>query len=344
MATIGSLAVQSAADYALDYYIKGPMTQQTIQDKPLLRFLEGGKKTFPGGKANISIPIKGANMNDTAGFFSGYTQDTALTFTQKTLGLRATYAWKECHAGYVVTFTELLQDGISVSDDQSTSDHSGVALTRLTGILQDAMSDFGEAWARAKNNMLWRDGSQDSNVVPGIKSIILDDPTAGTVGGLAQATYSYWRSRSDLSIGVSADTQSLTRFLRAEFRQLRRYGGRPNKALCGSDFIEGLELELTAKGTYTQTGFQGKNDIGVRSVQLDGVEFEYDPSLDDLGESKSCYLVDSRRITLMPIEGEDNKAWKPARPYNYMVFLKSMTWKGGLCASQLNAMAKYAIA
>lgn len=347
MPALGSLVVQSAADYALDFYVRGPMTQQTIQDKPLIRFLEGAKKSFPGGKANISLPVKGANMNDTAGFFAGYTGDSTLTFTQKTLGVRAAYAWKEVHAGYVVTFTELLQDGITVTDgEHATSDNDQVTLTRLTGILKDAMSDFGEGWARAKNNMYWRDGSQDSNQVPGVLSLILDDPTSGTVGGLSQAANSWWRSRKNLSLAYSADNQQLSIFFRNEIIQLRRYGGRPNKALCGSEFWNALATEVQAKGIYTQSGFTGGTDIGipVSSIKLEGVEFEYDPTLDDLGMAKRCYLFDSRRITLMPIEGNDNITYSPARPYNYFVFLKSMAWRGGLVSNQLNAMGVYGIA
>jgi hypothetical protein len=346
MATIGSLVVQSVTDYALDHYVKGDMLLQTEQEKPLLAFLNAGKKTFGGGKQYISEPVKGTVMNDTAGFFAGVTADDALVFTQQAQGVRANYAWKQQHAGLVITFTQLLQDGISVTDgEQKTSDHSDSAMTRLTGILKDALDDFGVSWARAKNSMLWQDGSQDSKQIPGVKALLLDDPTTGTVGGLSQATYSWWRSRKNLTLSPSAENQTMSIFFTNEAIQLRKRGGRPNKALCGSDFWGAMMIEVREKGLYTQTGFADKNvDVGLKGIVLPGIGLlEYDPTLDDLGESKRCYVFDSRRIKLRPIEGEENKTLKPARPYQYMVILKSMTYAGALEVTQLNGQGIYAI-
>src|SRR6185295_8709799 len=173
---------------------------------------------------------------------------------------------------------QLLQDGISVVDgEQDTSEHSEVALIRLTGILKSAINDFGESWARAKNSMLWQDGSQDANQVPGVKAILVDDPTVGTVGGIAQATNTWWRSRVNLALVPSAENQTLTKFLRNEVIQLIRYGGKPSKLLCGSAFYDGLMQEVERKGTYTQQGFANKEtDIGIKSVSITGIgTFEY---------------------------------------------------------------------
>lgn len=341
------MVVQSMTDYALDYIVRGPMLQQTMQQKPLLRFLESGKKTFPGGKQYISEPVKGSTMNDTSGFFAGVTNNSTLAFTQNPLGTHALYAWKYCHAGFVIEFIQLLQDGISVSDgEQSTSDNAEVALIRLTGFLKDATEDFAESWARAKNLMLWQDGSQDANQVPGVKSILLDDPTTGTVGSLSQVTNTWWRSRVNLSLAPSAENQTVSKFLRNELIQLKKRGGRPNKALCGSLFWDALMTEFQQKGLYTQSGFASNdNDFGFNTVSMKGLGvFEFDPTLDDLGESKRCYVLDSSRIRLRPIDGQDNLQLTPARPYQYLAMLKSMTWAGGLEATQLNGMAIYGIA
>lgn len=345
MATIGSLVVQSVADYTLDFYVRGDMLYQTIQEKPLLAWLEANKSSFPGGKQNISEPVKGSVMNDTAGFFAGYTGDSALTFTQMALGLRAAFAWKEVHAGFVITHTQLKQDGIVVSDGETNTAEAGdVDLVRLTGIMKDAVTDFGESWSRANNSMLWQDGTQDSNQVAGLQALILDSPGAGTVGGLAQATYSWWNSRSKLDLSASAENQTITKFFRNEIKQLRKRGGRPNKILCGSLFWAAIAEEYQAKGIYTQSGFTGKNDIGMDSIAIKGIgEFEYDPTLDDLGRSKHCYVLDSRRTKMRPMENAHRLTFHPARPYQYLVFLKSMTDTLGLTVNQLNGQGVYAI-
>lgn len=346
-----SLSLSVATDIAsaaLDFYVRGDALLQTQQDRPLLAFLNGGKETFPGGKQYISEPVQGAVMNDTSGFFAGYSQDDQLSFTQASNLLRSQVAWKECHAGFIITHTELKQDGISVTDGENrTNEHAGVDLTRLTAILKNRLNDFSESWARAMNGMLWADGSQDAKQVPGVQSLLVDDPTAGTtVAGLSQATYAFWRSRAKLNLVPSAENQTLSKFFRDEVLQLARYGGKPNKALCGSAFWTALMTEVEHKGFYSMTGFdKSGTNVGINKISITGIgSFEYDPTLDSIGRSKYCYVFDSRRIKLRPMEGEENKTLEPARPYQYMVMLKSMTWTGGLSITQPNAMGVYAIA
>lgn len=336
-----------AADLALKYFLRGKVFAQTIQEKPLLRALDRYKKTFPSGKDNISLPVQGAYMNDTAGFFAGYTASDTLTFTQAQNVVRAQYTWRELHAGLVITETELKIDGITVRDHQETSQHSEVELTRLTGILQNRLEDFGESWARAMNNMMWRDGSQDSKAVAGLLSFLTDTPDTGTTGGLSRATNTWWRHRTALNIGVSAANQTLSKKLRSEIRLLRRYGGRPNILLAGSGFLEALEEEVAEKGQYTVEGFrnEGDTDIGLPDIVMRGVgRFQYDPTLDDLGLGKTCMFIDGRHLRSWPMDMEENKLRTPERPYDQFVFLRSMTWTGSQCADQLNAHGRYSVA
>jgi hypothetical protein len=335
------------ANMALDHYVRSPVFKQTIQERPLPRILDGSKKPFGASKENVSWPVQGVFMNSVSGFFAGYTEDDALVFKQASNALRAQYAWKEAHAGLIITETELKKDGITISDSMKTSQHSQLELTRLTSILENRLEDFGESWARSINDMLWRDGTQDSKVSPGVLSILTDTPTTGTTGGLNRATYTWWRHRTSLGVTPNGTAQTLTKELRSELRQLRRYGGRPNIALAGSDFIEGLESEILEKGMYTQDGFrnEGKNDFGMADISLRGLgKFQYDPTLDDLSLSKYCYVFDTRHLILCPMEGEENKVRNPERPYNYFVFMKSMTWTGVLTTRQLNCHAVYSIA
>lgn len=339
-------AVNDISYAALDYIVRGDMLLQTKQDRPLLAFLNEGKETFPGGKQYITKPVQFTVMQDTAGFFVGYTGAQVLTFANPGNMLRCQVAWKQTHAGFVIGITELLQDGISVVDgEQKTSDHSGVELTRLTAILKNRLMDYAESWSRAMNLMLWQDGTQDSLQIPGIQSIIVDDPTTSTsIENLNPQTYVQWRNRAKLNLAYSAENQTLTKFLRNEIIQLTRYGGRPNKLLCGSRFWDGLMQEVSAKGIYTQSGFTGNNDIGMRKISIQGIgTFEYDPTLDQLGYDGRCYVFDSSKLKLMPIEGEENKVWAPARPYEYMVMLKSTTFAGGLISNQLNGQAVYGL-
>lgn len=340
---LGTSVANDIASAVLDFYIKSPAFAQTTQDRPLLAWLESGKKTFPSGKTNVSEPVKGTYMSDVDGFFAGYSEDSQLAFKQAQNIKRAEYPWKEVHAGLIITWTELKKDGITVTNNSKTSEHSGTEVTRLTGLLEDRMADFAESWARAKNLMLWRDGSLDTNQVPGIQALL--PRTYGTVGGLSQTTYSWWKHQINGAVTPSGEASTLIETLRAQLIQLRRFGGRPNKALCGSAFLAGLRKEVQAKGLFTQSGFAKAIDLGMGSMSIPELgTFDYDPTMDDEGMSKDCYVLDSRRLRLRPMEGEDNKTLTPERPYDYMVFLKSMTWTGALESTQQNAHGIFSVA
>lgn len=342
--------VANIATAALDYHIKGPALSQSIQDKPLLKALEGSKKSFPGGKGDITIPVKG----DYTTAIAGYTHNDSVSYANPANLKRVNYPWKEIHAGITVTLTELKHDGISVIDSaqgKTVSNHSDRELTVLTGLLEDKLEDMTEGWSRSFNAMLWKDGTQSAKEVPGIRSLLTDTPATGTTGGINRATSAWWRHRALVGankITASATNQTLTKTLRKEVRQLRRYAKNPNYLLlAGSDFLDALEIEVAEKGVYTDMGFanRGKNDIGMADISMRGVgTFVYDPTLDDLALSKRAFFIDLNAIQLMPMDGEDKKTHNPARPYDQYTIYRAMTWTGGLVARQLNSSAVYEVA
>lgn len=346
MASLNLFIAADLINTALAYYVRGKALSQTMEDRPLLKLMREKQKTFPAGNQQISEPVQGTYMSDTAGFFTGYQEDDQLAFTQAQNVLRIVWPWKEVHAGLIITHTELKKDGITITDGQKEKDHSD-ALTRLTGILENRLDDFGESWSRMMNRMLWLDGTQDPKQTPGLLSILTDTPAVGNTGGLNRANYWWWQHRTAVganAITASADGQTLTRFLRSDLRMLKRYGGKPNKWLAGSEFINALELEVQQKGVYTQEGFTKENDLGMNKIKMLGLgTCEWDPTLDDLGFSKRSYIWDTNRIRLRPMQDEDNKLSTPERPYQYMVFLRSMTWTGAMVATQLNCNAVYEV-
>lgn len=349
MALVTAMTAGNIANYALKFYLKGKAMAQTIQEKPLLAWLKSNQKSFSGGASEISIPIVGSYMDDTAGFLQGYTgTETALSFATGAEIDRIEFSWYEVFAGWWINWTDLKIDGITVTDEAKTSDHGRDTIHRLTSILQTRLDDFTESYARSMNKMCWKDGSQDSLQVPGLTALITKGVTgSGTIGGTSRATYSWWNHRAATDIAASPTSQTLSKKLRSEVRQLRRYGGRPNKVFAGSKFIEEVESEITEKGQYTVEGFTsgGKTDLGVAQVRMMGVgTFDYDPTMDDEGMSNAAVFLDSRHINLYVMDGEDNKVLKPARPYNYLVFLQGMTWTGAMCVDQLNCHGYYTVA
>ncbi len=353
MAAISGDKLSSIANAALDYYLqKGEVISQTLEDKPLLRMMDAKAKTFPGGKGNVSLAVKGTYTTTLA----GYTHSDQVSYVEPDNLLRVNYPWKEHHAGITISFTELKHDGITVSDSatgENTSNHSGRDKHVLVNILQDKLEDMVEGYQRGMNDILFGDGTANSGkVFAGIQAIIKDDPSASgsTVGGLSTETNTWWRNRATIDLSTSAD-QAVTDHIHQEMRQLRRYGGSPDIAVCGSDFLDRLVTELKSKGNYTQTGWSssGATDISVADISYAGIKFLYEPKLDSLTissatPSKRCYIIDSSKLYLHYMTGEKMKRHSPARPHDYYSIYRAITTTATLCASQLNCHGVYEIA
>lgn len=338
---------------ALDYYIeKGTVFSSTIQDKPLLAAMDAKAKTFPGGKGQISVAVKG-QYDSTLG---GYTHNDTVNYVNPAKLKRANYAWKEHHIGIGVTLTELKRDGISVVDSlngESVKNNRGREETALANLLQDKLEDMAEGYARGLNTFLWGDGTADANALAGIRAFVKDDPAAAasTVGGIDQnaSANAWWRNRANLAVTTTATGDEVIALLNTEFRQLQRFGGKPDVALCGSDFMDRINKELRARGYYTDAGFARGQDIKHGDITYGGMVFKYDPTMDDIGTSlggatdysKRAYVLDSSKLCLYYMESEKMKRHSPARPYDQYVMYRALTTTGALAATQLNCHGVY---
>jgi hypothetical protein len=342
-----SVELENIANAAIDLHLdRGKVKSQTLQDKPLLRAMRAKEKSFPGGKEMLDVRVKGIYSTTIEGFAS----DDEVSYGNPANIKKAFYPYKFIHSGIKFTMDEMVKDGISIVDTatgKSESRHSDREKTMLANLLDDKIEDMTEGTDRGLNEMYWRDGTQDALLIPGIRSFILDDPTsASIVGGIDQVANTWWRNRASLLIDTStASNLNLVTTLQQEMRQLRRFGGRPNLFLCGSDFIDAFEKELRSKGDFTLSGWAkgGRIDASVADLAFKGIELEYDPTLDDEGLAKYGYVLDTRTIHPYYVEGENMKKHSPARPENKYVFYRALTHVGGLICKQRNANGVYSI-
>ena len=340
--------LSNIAASALDYYFARPdVFQQTIQEKPLLAQMESKAKTFPGGKGEISVAVQFARgAGGTNDSLAGYTHDDTVNFYREANVKRAAWAWKEHHLGLEFTYTELKHDGISINDSTTNSGESGHSereKTALVNILDNKMESFTELHAEELNALMWGDGTGDAKAMAGLTSFITDDPTTGTVGGLDRslAAYSGWRNRSFVGVGAitssAANGGALSAKLQTEMRQLKRFGGKPDTFLCGSEFLDAYQLEMKANGEYSNKGFTGKQDASFGEAYFGNLKLQYDPTLDDMSMAKRAYIFSSKDIFLQKMDNEWRKFHTPARPTNQFVIYKSMTSTGQMVAKRLNS-------
>jgi len=352
MPSITLSQLENTVAAALDFHIKGPAMSQTIQEKPLLNALKKKQKTFSGGRGAITKNVK----FDYTTTIQGFEDLDTVTYANPRNMKKVSYSWKEIHAGLTVPFSELKVDGIIVNDSatgESTSKISGRDAHVISNILEDKLEDMAEGWSRSMNDALWKDGTADPKLPAGIMALI--KPAAsnatGTTGGVSRVTNALWRNRT-ATFTYTAGQSNLITGLQAEIRQLKRFGGKPDLIVCGSEFLGRLEREIHAKGLYTQVGFSKNTDITIGAPVILGVgEFIYDPTLDSLAkhdgtgnQSLNCYILDTKAIGLQVLSGDDMKVHNPARPEDKYAIYKGITWSGAICAWRLNSSGLYTAA
>lgn len=340
--------LEMAAVTALDFYSnKGDLAWQNDQERPLLRDLMAMEKPFPGGKEHIIEHVVGEYVTT----IEGFQYDDTVGYGNPAKIRQAYFPWKLIHAGINVTKHELLKNGISIvegSGGDSTKKISRATAIQLQDIFEYKIEDMQKGMAKDFDEMFWGDGSSDPLLVPGIRSIIVNDPTAAiTVGGIDQSANAKWRNYASLSINAGTPAnQEIVKAMKTGLRQMRRYGSPKHKVYAGADFLDALENELLAKGNYTETGWadRGRIDAGVADVKFKGVNIDYAPTLDDLGLAKYCFWIDMSKIRCRPIEGESMQDHSPERPHNKYVLYKGRTWAGGLSCRQRNTSGVFSIA
>jgi hypothetical protein len=342
--TFTAAELDSITASLLEFHVRGEARVQILQDRPLYNDMMSAKKAFPGGKQYITDPVTGVFTSS----LMGYTGDQQVVFQNPANLKRTQVAWYEMSGGISFTQTELKGYGISVVDTNGvrTSDHSDQELMVLTNGIEAKYTDLTEGTARSLAEIMWRDGTQDPLVPPGIRSIILDSPNTGVTCGIDRSVNAWWRNRASLGIDSSTPgNQNIINTLQTEIRQLRRYVQNPkHKIYAGSVMIAKIEAELRSKGNYTLEGWTkggGATDGGMADITFKGMPIQYEPLLDDLDLANYLFILDLNAIRWRPMQDEEWKVHTPARPPERYVVYRALTYTAAMTAVQLNSSGVY---
>lgn len=353
--------IQDINNMALETYLnKGTIFKQDIANKPMLAAFEAKAGSFPGGKENVSFLV-GSGYG--GGALQGYTGDDQLNHYNPTGSVRFRMPWKEHYIGMVVTMTELKNDGVDVVENgssQRTREMSGREAQALANIFDEKNERLGADFNFSKDLLIHGDGSTDTKALAGIKAFLLDNPGIGTTGGISRVANEWWRNDAATAAFGSAGGQgaitsatanggALITFMDKAARRRSKFANGQTNVMyfCGSDFIDAYKAELRANGTYTMTGWYngGRPDGSMQDPQHAGLPLVWDPTMDDLGESKRCYAIDmgQRGLRLMYMDGNKYKKHNPARPYDRMVMYNGISMTAVMVARQLNTSGVYDI-
>jgi hypothetical protein len=348
--------LQDAGKIALDFYLKNNPIDQVAVERPLLKALMAKKKTFPGGKQYIVEQLRYRYQSN----FQWFNGASTVSYNKRVTNEQAQFPWRSAHDGFSLDEDRLAQNGITIEESGNGGNATHAEQVQLTNLLQENTETLRLGFEEKFSMYLHLDGTSSTDAVTGLDAIVASDPTTGTVGGIDRSVTAniYWRNSKTTGMVVpttQATAQTFLGQMETAWRACVKNGGRPDVILAGAGFIDAYIAALGFNGQQIHYAGGKARDIdgGVSSIYFKGIEIQWCPEFDDnfggfvapaISWTKRCYFLNTKHLTLRPMDGQDMVSRKPPRVYDKYVYYWALTWRGALTTNRANAHAFLSIA
>lgn len=271
---------------------------------------------------------------------------------------QASYAWRSAHDGFALDEDRLAQNGIIVVDDAKKAGNASQSeRVQLTSLLEEQTEVLRLGFEEKFSQAMHLDGTQSTDAIGGIDSLVSLTPATGMVGGIdrSQTANAYWRNDVRTGLTTTTTTGTIVSSMESAWKRCIRNGGQPDLIIMGSTFADGYRDFLV--NTYGRVdygaGQQRKVEGGSQiTAYFHGVPCLWSPEFADLDAlyapatpwEKRCYFLNTKYLRLRPLDGHDMVTRKPPRAYDKYEYYWAITWRGALTMSRSNAHAVLALA
>lgn len=350
-----------AGNAAINYFLKNDPVDNYNINRPLIKKLMAGKKEYTGGLQYVVEQLRYQNDSN----FQSYFGDSQVTYNRKRTLQQAKYQWGAFHDGFGLNEDELVQNGITMTDDRNAVP-SDAEKVQLTNLLEENMETLKLGFLENFDIMAHLDGTQSATNIPGLDLLVSLAGGTQTVGTIQTntTTNTWWQPYVKTAIN-SATAGNVTNNLEIAWRATIRVGGQaPDFILAGETFIDAYRTDSGSQAGYTtrQVFVDSSNkkaitlDNGVgegteTGLYFKGVPIVWDPVASVLQATyspgvswlKRCYLLNTRHFKLRPIKGHWMIARRPPRVYDRYVHYWALTAKAAITTGKRNAHAVIAV-
>ena len=346
---ISNQDLQELAKVSLDEYLRNMPVDQIATERPLLKKLMAGRKTFLGAKQNVVENIR----KDYGSNFSWAYGEDAVVFNKRNTTEQAAFPWRRAVDGLYLDYDRLFGNGIKVREgDRGAYKLEQNEKVQLLNLLDEQMESLKEGFMKKLDLELHRNGTQDTDAVAGLDALVAVAPATGVIGGLDGATATYWRNNAQTGIST-ASVGTLATAMEQNWRKCIKNGGSPDFILAGGDFIDAYRKEITITNN-AESGRAKTVDAGVGTgvstgMYFKGVEIIWDPQFEELQTletatvnwNKRCYFLNTKHLTY---RDDDMDIVTPVRPHDTLAMYAMVNLRMALSISRRNAQAVLAIA
>lgn len=214
-------------------------------------------------------------------WYSGY--DT-LTFNGPQLYTAATYDWKLLAAPVGASGEEILKN----SGRERVIDLVEAKLKNAVKTLKNQMSIA-----------LYSDGTGSSGKqLTGLKVLVADDPTTGTVGGINRATSGneFWRNQAKVNT-TALTTSTIKGEMQALYLKCSRGTDRPDLIVADDSMFTLYENSLVEQMRFTNNKLA---DAGFMNLKYKGADVIYDGGIGGACPQGHMYFLNTNYLRLRP--------------------------------------------
>lgn len=346
---ISNQDLQELAKVSLDEYLRNMPVDQIATERPLLKKLMEGRKTFLGAKQNV---VENVRKTYGSNFAWAYGED-AVSFNKRNTTEQAAFPWRRAVDGLYLDYDRLFGAGIKVREGaRGEFKLEQNEKVQLLNLLDEQMESLKEGFMQKLDLELHRDGTQDADAIAGLDVLVSTAPTSGVVGGLDRASATYWRNHAETGIQTGT-VGNLAQKMESAWRKNIKNGGSPNFILAGGKFIDAYRKEIVVTNN-ANAGDVKKLDAGVGNgvntgLYFKGVEIIWDPQFEELDAlttpavewEKRCYFLNTK---FMKYRDDDMDIVTPIRPHDVLAMYAMVNLRCALSLSRSNAQSVLAIA
>jgi hypothetical protein len=262
----------------------GELADNVTKNNALLYRLNqrGNRKPVSGGTKIVEELAYGESDKV---WYSGY--DT-ITFNNPQLFTAAEYAWKLLAAPVGISGEELLMN----SGKERVIDLFEAKIDNAETTLKNEMSAA-----------IYSDGTGSSGKqLTGLKALVADDPTSGTVGGINRATQGneFWRNQSNVVNGISPAT--IYGAMNQLYLNCSRGTDRPDLIVADDTMYQIYESSLVPQQRFMDAKLA---DAGFQNLKFKGADVIYDGGIGGHCPAGHMYFLNTKYLKLRPHKDRD---------------------------------------
>jgi hypothetical protein len=215
--------------------------------------------------------------------------------------------------------------GTLIVSDQEVDENTGEAA--LFKILTEKLNVLEMSIKEKFSEYLYGAGTGTDPL--GLASLIPDDPTTGTLGGLSRANEQQWRT-SAYQFAGALDPTNIEEAMDDILLDLKLKSDKPDVIIVGRNILRMYRQAVRDKVMITldqSSKGKGMFDLGFEGVTHNGIPMLYD---EDCGVNRA-YFINSNYLRTHILKGVNMRTKDLVAPWTVDAIGKRVVWQGNFC-------------